>query len=146
MEKNKTIASPRQKKAAKAVLQNLAKDNPASLGQVLKNVGYGKGLQLQPKRVLESKGFKIALAELGLTEELITESLVEDIRKKPQNRVQEMKLGAEILGMVKREDPEDKPRVNNTYNFLFNTETQAEIKRVEEIIKAKLINPDAKTN
>ena len=71
--------TPRQKKGAKAVIENLMRDKPIGVGEVLKSVGYGTGLQNQPKRVLQSEGFKVALAEYGLTEELITTSLVEDV-------------------------------------------------------------------
>lgn len=109
---------------------------------MLKNVGYGRGLQIQPKRVLESKGFKIALAELGLTEDLVTTALVEDINGKPRDRVRELKLGAEILGMVKRDDPDDKPRsTHTTYNFMFSAETKEKVKQIEDSIKAELIKP-----
>jgi len=38
------------------------------------------------------------------------------------------------------EDVADKPKVMNTYNFLFNPEAQKEIREIEEKIKAKLIN------
>ena len=72
--------TPRQKKGAKAVIENLMRDKPIGVGEVLKSVGYGTGLQNQPKRVLQSEGFKVALAEYGLTEELITTSLVFTIK------------------------------------------------------------------
>lgn len=140
----KKIPSPRQQKAAKAIFQNLAKDNPASIGAVLKSVGFGTGLQAHPKRVLESQGFKQAVRDLGLTEEFITNSLVKDITAKPANRIQELKLGAEILGMVKREETDDKPKVNNTYINIFNAETQEKVKQIEAEIKKVLIN--AETN
>jgi len=107
---------------------------------VLKSVGYGTGLQNQPSRVVESKGFKDSLKEFGLTEELITTALVQDIQTKPEKRVQELKLGAEILGMVKREEA-PKSDVKNTYNFLFSPEVQERVKVVNEDIKKMLINP-----
>lgn len=59
----------RQKKLAKAVIENTQLDNPKPAGQVLKSVGYGTGLQNQPKRVLESEGFKEALEDYGFSEE-----------------------------------------------------------------------------
>lgn len=128
----------RQKKAAKAVSENLLVDKPRTLGEVLKSVDYGTGLQAQPGRVLESAGFKQALHDLGLTEELITSSLVQDIKDKPKFRLGELKLGAELLGMVKREDDTPKSTAGNTYNFLFSAETQADVKAIEEKIKARL--------
>ena len=49
--------------------------------------------------MLERKGVKEALAEFGLTEELITTSLVSDIKRKPKRRLGELRLGDEILNM-----------------------------------------------
>lgn len=138
----KIIPRPRQRKAAQAVVKNLTIDTPKPLGEVLRSVGYGTGLQSQPNRVIESAGFKQALREMGLTEELITTSLVEDIEKKKQNRVQEMKLGAEILGMVKREPEQIKPQQATTYNFIFSAETQADVKEIEDRIKERLTQPN----
>lgn len=92
-----------------------------------------------PNRIVEAPGFKQALRDLGLTEELITSSLVNDIKAKPEKRIQELKLGAEILGMVKREDEQTKS-TNNIYNFLFSEETQKQIREIDNVIKARLIN------
>lgn len=132
--------SPRQRKAAIAIVENATKDKPLPTGQVLESVGYGEGLQNQPNRVLESAGFKAAMGELGLTENLIATSLVADIKKKKGKRYHELKMGAEILGMVKRA-PEEPPKgpTNATYNFIFSAETQAEVKAIEERIKAQLL-------
>jgi hypothetical protein len=106
---------------------------------VLENVGYGT-IKQDPKRIIESQGFKAALEEFGLTEELVTSALVEDIKAKPKKRVQELKLGAEILGMVKREEP---PVDNSktTYNFIFSSEVQSRVQAINEDIKKMLINP-----
>ena len=133
------IPRPRQRKAAKAVVENLQSKHPLPIGEVLRSVDYGTGLQHNPNRVIESAGFKQALREMGLTEELITTALVEDIEKKKGGRVQELKLGAEILGMVKRE--EQPPQKGNTnYTFIFNEQAQTEIKEMEARIKATLLN------
>ncbi len=134
----KIIPRPRQRKVAKAVVENMLLDNPKPLGVVMENNGYGSGAINTPSIVTESAGFKQALRELGLTEELITTSLVTDIEKKPQSRIQELKLGAEILGMVKRE-PENKPTESkNTYNFIFDANVQGEVRKMEERIKSLL--------
>jgi len=138
--KAKRMPTPKQRLAAKAVIENLSGNNPLPTGQVLENVGYGSIVQ-DPKRILESIGFKQALYDLGLTEELITTSLVEDIKEKPKARLGELKLGAEILGMVKREDETPKSQNNNTYNFIFSKEVQTEVKQIEDKIKSMLIKP-----
>lgn len=126
--------TPRQKKAAKAVVENLASDKPLPTGQVLENVSYGK-ISGQPSRILESAGFKQALRDMGLTEELITNALVDDIAAKPKQRIQELKLGAEILGMVKRDEEPLKNPTGNTYNFLFSDKVQVEVAQINDKIK-----------
>lgn len=88
---------------------------------------------------MESTGFKQALRDLGLTEELITTALIDDIKNKPKNRLGELRLGAEILGITKPENEPEKKQGGNTYNFIFSEKVQAEIKKTEEIIKAQLI-------
>jgi hypothetical protein len=75
-----------------------------SKGKLVEMGGYKKPMIDHPKRVLESKGFKEELAKFGLTEELISTALVDDINNKPQNRNPELRLGAEILNMNKREE------------------------------------------
>lgn len=99
------------------------------------NIGYSKGITETPSMVTESRGFKLALAELGLTEDLITTSLVEDIKKKPQRRIQELKLGAEVLGMVKREEPNKTNDSKNTYNFIFSQNVQERVRAIDSEIK-----------
>lgn len=137
--RKKQAPTPRQRKAAKAYIDNFLSGKPISTGLVWKSVGYGFGLQNTPSRVTEAQGFKAALAEFGLTEELITSALVEDIKAKPEKRHQELKLGAEILGMVKREEA---PKLENktTYNFIFSPEVQDRVKHINEDIKRMLIN------
>ena len=105
---------------------------------MLGSVGYGKIIQ-DPKRIVESQGFKQALYDLGLTEELITTSLVNDIIEKPKARLGELKLGAEILGMVKRDEESPKNQSGNTYNFIFSEEVQSQVREMEAKIKARLI-------
>lgn len=121
------------------MIQNLQKNKPEPLGTVLESIGYSESMAEMPNRIVEAPGFKQALRDLGLTEELITSSLVQDIKAKPEKRIQELKLGAEILGMVKRED-EPTRNQTNTYNFLFSEETQAQIKAIDSIIKQSLIH------
>lgn len=137
-----TKPTPKQRKAAKLVLNNMMSDRPIPTGQILANIGYSKGITETPSMVTESVGFKQALRELGLTEELITSSLVEDIRDKPKFRIQELKLGADILGMIKREE-EPQRQTGNTYNFILSPDMRREVREMEERIKERLINGNA---
>lgn len=137
--------TPKQRKAAEAVAENLRSAKPLPTGQVLANVGYGE-IKQDPKRITESIGFKQALREMGLTEELITNALVDDIKAKPKNRVQEIKLGAEILGM-KSDEEKPKEKGTNIYNLnFFSKEFQEDIQNLEQKIKAKLTQKNVQEN
>lgn len=48
-----------------------------------------------------------------------------------------LKYSTNIYGI---EDPDDKPKSDVTYNFIFNAETQEKIKKMEAEIKQQLIN------
>jgi hypothetical protein len=87
----------KQQKLAKLRLENphLEKGELVELG------GYSPAVIKTPAKALESKGYKEALAQYGLTEELVTTALVEDIENKPNKRVNELALAADILGMKK---------------------------------------------
>lgn len=74
------MPTARQRKAAKATVENMQLESPKPAGEVLKSVGYGTGLQNQPKRVLESEGFKEALHEL-IPDELLKEKHLELLNK-----------------------------------------------------------------
>ena len=137
--------TPKQRIAARKIIENLYSNAPKDLGEILENIGYSKSIASNPQMVTESIGFKKALNDLGLTDELITTALVDDIKAKPKNRIQELKLGAEILKMVKKEEEPPKLTQNTTYNFIFSKEIQEQIRISNEIIKAKLISNDSET-
>lgn len=88
--------------------KNLAKlrlDNPKlEKGELVELGGYGASVIKTPAKALESKGYKEELAKFGLTQELITTALVEDIKSKPGKRVSELGLGADILKMTGKEE------------------------------------------
>lgn len=96
------MATEQQKILADAIVANrkLPKDQRKNKKELLVSIGYSPvTAKAIPKEIMESKGVKEALREMGLTEQLITTSLVEDIKAKPKQRVKELSLGAEILGM-----------------------------------------------
>ena len=103
--------------------ENVSQNLHKSAGEVLLAAGDDKSTSEKPSLVLETKGYKQELAKYGLTEELITSALVEDIEKKPQKRVRELELGADILSMRKRPVEQQ-----NTLNIaIFSTEQQERI-------------------
>lgn len=131
----------KQKKLAIEVMKNMQSNTPLNKGELLVKVGYGE-ISQDPARVLESKGYLQALRDLGLTEELVTTSLVEDIEKKPQNRVKELALASDILQMRKPVEIDKNYNNNkgNTYNFLFNDTTKQQIEDINNAIKLRLLN------
>lgn len=137
MEVAQKIPTPKQRKAAQKIIENMAVDNPKDLGVILADIGYSKGITETPSIVTNSVGFKQAVRDLGLTEELITNALVEDIKLKPQNRVQEIKLGAEILGM-KSDEEKPQQKSGNIYNIFFSKDMQQRVGEFEEDIKERL--------
>ena|SRR3990167_1750865 len=74
---------------------------------------YSPSTAKNPKKLTGSKGFQEIYMKKGLTAGLITGALVEDIKKKPQNRLGEMRLGAEILKMNDREPEGNKTLIIN---------------------------------
>jgi len=97
------MATMKQKRAVKKILENPR----LGISTIMRSpeVGYSPNTAVDPRNLTESKGFKEAMAEYGLTEEFITKSLVFDIENKPKHRFLELNLGAEILGMKDHEIP-----------------------------------------
>lgn len=96
------MATVKQKKAALETLEVVRNGKSATKGEILRNADYSKNISEQPSRVLESKGYKEELAKYGLTEELISTALVDDIKAKPKKRLGELSLAADLLGMKQK--------------------------------------------
>ena len=67
-----------------------------------------------PQKLTRSPGFKQAYRKYGLSEGLIIKALAFDIENKPKNRIQELRLGAELLKLT---EPEDRGDTFNTIIF-----------------------------
>lgn len=102
------MATDLQEDLADAIVKNksLPRHKRKNKAQLLVSVGYAQSTaEKQPSVILEAKGVQDSLAKKGLTKELITESLVFDIENKPKRRERELRLGAEILGILNEEKP-----------------------------------------
>lgn len=88
------MATLRQKIAVDKIVEN-----QGNVSKAMREAGYPETTAKNPKNLTDSKGFKELMNEYGLTDGLIAKSLVDDINKKPKNRLGELRLGAEILGM-----------------------------------------------
>ena len=101
------MATELQKRAVEALVES-----GRSVSGAMRKAGYSSRTAVDPGKLTRSKGFKELLKQYGLTEGLITKALVEDIKAKKGKRVEELKLGSDILGMRKEE--KDKLQGNTT--------------------------------
>lgn len=84
----------------RTALENII-ENHGNIGRAMIDAGYEETTAHNPLNLTSSKGYRELLHEYGLNEELITKSLVQDIKNKDGKRLGELTLGAEILGMRK---------------------------------------------
>jgi len=88
------MATLKQKNAVNEIVEN-----HGNISKAMRTVGYEENTCKNPKNLTNSKGFKELCEEAGLTDNFIVECLTEDIKKKPQNRVQELNLATKIKGL-----------------------------------------------
>lgn len=101
------MSTVRQTKVAKLLVENRKKGKNTMNGkEILEKAGYTKAVQTYPGKVINAKGVQEALSivckKSGLTRSLIAEALYNDIKNKPNNRVPELRLASEILGITKQ--------------------------------------------
>ena len=81
-------------------------ENHGNVSKSMEEVGYSKASAKNPKNLTESKGYLEALDEVGLTQELLTSSLTNDIKEKGElpiekrNRTRELELGMKARNML----------------------------------------------
>ncbi len=80
-------------------------ENGGNLSQAMRDVGYSENTAKTPQKLTESLGF-IELCEVkGLTDDLLINALIEDIKEKKGNRKAELELGFKIKGrFIKKVD------------------------------------------
>lgn len=126
----------KQKKAVKNLVEN-----GGNVSKAMIDANYSPATAKTPQKLTESKGFKQLCEEVGLTDELIISSLVEDIKEKPKNRKPELELGAKIKGMlIDKKEPQGNLQiiipsvVAESFNINgANKETTRSNKKQEEI-------------
>ena len=91
----------RQKRVVAHILKNLTSTKPMTGGQIVQASGYGPSMRLFPGRILESKGVKKELRELGFSVEsadvvvweMLHKARKEDVRIKAAQEIYK-RLGA----------------------------------------------------
>ena len=99
--KDNTTPTIRQRRLAKAIVDNMASGKQTAKAELLRQNGYGTGLQNQPKRVLESVGTIKALSELGFNEETakkVVESIMLDDNAKAGDRLKASDMVFKVHG------------------------------------------------
>ena len=86
-----------------------------SLASAIREAGYSETVVRTPSKLTRTDSFQKLCEEHGLTDMLVLDSLVEDIKGKPKNRVQELTLAAKIKGMIDKQDDN-----NNNSVIIFN--------------------------
>jgi len=132
------------------VVENLLSPNPAPLGQILSEEGYGR-VSESPGRVIESEGFQTALEEMGLKKALLAQGITPqkiakkiDVLLEAKDRFKKddyqaidkgLKHATAIFGVVQEKPPGEN---KTTYNFIFSTEVRERVREMEEEIKSLL--------
>ena len=93
------MPSLRQRRAVERIVEKRG-----SISSAMRDVGYKPATAKNPSNLTNSRGFKELCDELGLTETLLTEALVEDIKAKKGNRKAELELGYKVRGLLKEPD------------------------------------------
>lgn len=100
----------KQKRFAELVSSGEVKE----FSEAMSLAGYAESSAKAPTFLLSQLTKSEKLASFGLTDELITTSLVEDIKKKPRRRLGELTLAAKLTGLLV-----DKVQVNHDLGATF---------------------------
>jgi hypothetical protein len=105
-------------------LENMV-ENGGNVSRAMLNAGYSPNTAKTPQKLTGSKGFLALCEEKGLTDDLLVQALVEDIRDKKGNRKAEIELGFKIKGRLLQK-PKDEPIIGNEIIFTSFSEKEKE--------------------
>ncbi len=104
-------------------------ENGGNMSQAMLDVGYSPNTAKTPQKLTKSLGFIELCEEKGLTNDLLINALVEDIKEKKGNRRAELELGFKIKGqLIQKSDI-----TTDNKHVLFN-------EKLTEIEKQELMN------
>ncbi len=107
-------------KQIKAV-DKLVENRGTSISGAMREAGYDDTTAKNPKNLTDSIGFMELCEEKGLTDTLLLDALVDDIKTKKRNRLGEITLGLKVKGRLKEES-----------GNVFNAPVQIVIKHADE--------------
>jgi hypothetical protein len=85
----------------------------------MREVGYSSNTAKTPQKLTNSVGFIELCEEKGLTDSLLIDALVEDIKTKKGNRKSELELGFKIKGRLVQKDILDEGKSLTTLRVVF---------------------------
>lgn len=136
--------TPKQRKLAEGIVENIAKDKPDTQRNIIRRAGYSESRARKPIELIESPGVQAELEILGFNERKAKEVVGEilgDVDEQAKDRLKAAEMVFKVHGSFVADKPQDKA-TGNTYNFIFNEKTQADVNEINERIKARLIERD----
>lgn len=106
------MATTKQRKLAKVIVENAAADKPLTAGQMLEKVGYSQNLVKQPGRVIATEGVQEALEEMGFTEENAMRVVTEIMLNGDVNPVARLKATDQLFKVKGTYAPEKTVNLN----------------------------------
>lgn len=96
------MSTQRQKKLAKAIVENMESDKPKTAGELLENVGYSKNTaEAKPGEILDQIGVQEELTILGFTEanaKSVVSSIMNDINADKNARLKAADMTFKVHG------------------------------------------------
>ena len=105
------MATIKQKRVAKLIIENSILDKPLNGGQMLEKVRYGK-ISKQPSRILKSKGVQEVLIENGFTEENAKVVVTEIMLNKEEDAGNRLKATDQVFKVKGSYAPEKSVNLN----------------------------------
>lgn len=133
------MATQRQKKLAKAIVENAAAKKPKNAGQLLESVGYAKNTaEAKPGEILEQAGVKEELANLGFTVEG-ADSVVKEILYKGKSEKTRLTAANLVYERLGAKAPDKTINLNATLSLENTEELQKLAKRISQEIKQSYV-------
>ena len=102
----------KQKRAADSIIAQKASGDNVNKKKALKIAGYSPAMQHNPTKVTKSLGFLTYMEDAGITEQNLAVMLAEDLKAKPRERLGELKLAAQLMGLDGAKDGSANVQVN----------------------------------
>lgn len=133
------MATTKQKKVAKLIVENLKVDKPLTGGEIVESSGYGTSMKLYPGRILESEGVQEELKNYGFDPEKAKE-VVAEILIAGENDTVKLKAADMIFKVHSTYAPEKSVSLN--MNVTGNSEA---LSAAEKAYLAQLDDPTGPT-